>query len=77
MEIKISMLDKLTKLASTIPLIAVAIYIIGYVSLISYLQSYGISENIGLDFKVLKLGILLTIIWDWIVGVEDSVYLNQ
>jgi len=56
------MLDKLTKLASTIPLIAVAIYIIGYVSLISYLQSYGISENIGLDFKVLKLGILLTII---------------
>jgi len=56
------MLDKLIKFAGLIPLTAIVIYIIGYVSLVSYLQSYGINENIGLDFKVLKLGVLLSII---------------
>lgn len=56
------MIEKLTKYAGLLPLAAIVIYIFGYIILSSYLQSFGINENIGLDFNILKLGILFSII---------------
>ena len=56
------MIEKITKYAGVLPLLTVAVYLLGYITLNSYLQSFGINENIGLDFKILKLGVLLAII---------------
>jgi len=56
------MLDKITKYATLLPIAAVVVYILGYITLNSYLTSYGIIENIGLDSKIITAGILLSII---------------
>ncbi|MGI4804277.1 MAG: hypothetical protein ACRYFL_05860 [Janthinobacterium lividum] len=56
------MLEKLTKYTALIPLVAIVVYVVGFIVLSSYLQSFGINENIGLDFNILKLGILFLII---------------
>lgn len=56
------MLEKLTKYTTLIPLVAIIVYIVGFIVLSSYLQSFGINENIGLDFNILKLGIIFLII---------------
>ena len=56
------MIEKLTKYTALIPLVAIVVYIVGFIVLSSYLQSFGINENIGLDFNILKLGILFLII---------------
>jgi hypothetical protein len=56
------MLEKLNKYAGLIPLAAIIIYILGYITLNSYLQSYGINENVALDFNILKLGIVIAVI---------------
>jgi hypothetical protein len=56
------MLERITKYAGILPLMAIAVYVFGYISLNSYLTSFGINENIGLDFKILKVGILFAII---------------
>jgi len=56
------MIDNLTKYAGIIPIVAIVVYLLGYISLETYLYSYGIDENIGLDFSVLRHGMLLSVI---------------
>ncbi|WP_316753320.1 hypothetical protein [Pedobacter gandavensis] len=68
------MTEQLTKYAGLIPLAAIFVYILGYISLSAYLQSYGIDENIGLDFNILKLGILLSIIIGPVIFLSFSTF---
>jgi len=55
-------------------LVAILIYVFGYISLTSYLQSFGINENIGLDLKIIKLGTLYSIIIAPVVFLSYSTF---
>lgn len=68
------MTEQFTKYAGLIPLAAILVYILGYISLSAYLQSYGIDENVGLDFHILKLGILLAIIIGPVIFLSFSTF---
>lgn len=46
------------KLPSIIASLAIVIYIIGYIATVSYLSSLNISENVFLDFRLIKTGFL-------------------
>jgi len=55
------MIENLNKYAGIIPIVAIIVYLLGYVSLGSYLNSYGVDESLGLDFAVLRHGMLLSV----------------
>ncbi|PWG80662.1 hypothetical protein [Pararcticibacter amylolyticus] len=56
------MYEKLAKYAGLLPLVAVFVYLFGYVMLNAYLNNFGITENVALDERILSLGILYLVI---------------